>query len=79
MSDLMALTIPYLCLSALPRGQYSREPHNCDRSLSVITFANGTEIKNREHRRTQLEPIRPGSTFFWVDGRPDVPKLSPVN
>ena len=22
MSDLMALTIPYLCLSALPRGQY---------------------------------------------------------
>ena len=59
--------------------QYSREPDNSIRSLSVITFANGTEIKNRDHRRTQLEPMRPGSAFFWVDGRRDVPKLKPAN
>ena len=67
------------CERALGGGAYSREPHNCDRSLSAITFANGNEIKNREHRRTQLEPIRPGSAFFRVDGRPDVAKLKPAN
>ena len=59
--------------------KYSREPDESHRSLSVITFSNGNEIKNREHRRTQLEPIRPGSAFFWIGGRPDVPKLKPAN
>ena len=40
MSDLMALTIPYLCLSALPRGQY-RSSAIAQLALRLLPYSTG--------------------------------------
>ena len=65
MSDLMALTIPYLCLSALPRGQYrSSAIAQLALRLSPPTSHFPTEPTQLAPSTTPLPPL--------LHGQPDV-------